>query len=25
MHFGTIGAGRIGLAVLRRLKAFDMP
>ncbi|MGE4843449.1 NAD(P)-dependent oxidoreductase [Yersinia enterocolitica] len=23
MHFGTIGAGRIGLAVLRRLKAFD--
>lgn len=25
MHFGTVGAGRIGLAVLRRLKAFDMP
>jgi formate dehydrogenase len=24
MHFGTIGAGRIGLAVLRRLKAFDL-
>ncbi len=25
MHFGTIGAGRIGLAVLRRLKPFDVP
>lgn len=25
MHFGTLGAGRIGLAVLRRLKPFDMP
>lgn len=24
MHFGTIGAGRIGLAVLRRLKPFDV-
>lgn len=24
MHFGTIGAGRIGLAVLRRLKPFDL-
>jgi formate dehydrogenase len=24
MSFGTIGAGRIGLAVLRRLKPFDM-
>ena len=24
MHFGTIAAGRIGLAVLRRLKSFDM-
>jgi formate dehydrogenase len=24
MDFGTIGAGRIGLAVLRRLKPFDM-
>jgi formate dehydrogenase len=24
MAFGTIGAGRIGLAVLRRLKPFDM-
>jgi len=24
MHFGTIAAGRIGLAVLRRLKAFDL-
>ena len=24
MHFGTIGAGRIGLAVLRRLKAFGL-
>lgn len=24
MHFGTIGAGRIGLAVMRRLKPFDM-
>ena len=25
MHIGTVAAGRIGLAVLRRLKAFDMP
>jgi formate dehydrogenase len=24
MHFGTIAAGRIGLAVLRRLKPFDL-
>jgi len=24
MHVGTVGAGRIGLAVLRRLKPFDM-
>ncbi|MNH20735.1 Formate dehydrogenase [compost metagenome] len=24
MHFGAIGAGRIGLAVLRRLKPFDL-
>lgn len=24
MHFGTIGAGRIGLAILRRLKPFDL-
>ncbi|MBN9430869.1 MAG: NAD-dependent formate dehydrogenase [Bosea sp.] len=24
MHFGTIGAGRIGMAVLKRLKSFDM-
>ncbi|MGL9723230.1 NAD-dependent formate dehydrogenase [Sodalis sp. (in: enterobacteria)] len=24
MHFGTLGAGRIGQAVLRRLKSFDM-
>src|SRR5919109_227628 len=24
MHFGTIAAGRIGLAVLRRLKPFDV-
>jgi formate dehydrogenase len=24
MHFGTIGAGRIGIAVLRRLKPFDV-
>lgn len=24
MHFGTVGAGRIGLAVLRRLKPFDL-
>ncbi|MBB5508085.1 NAD-dependent formate dehydrogenase [Paraburkholderia atlantica] len=24
MHFGTIGAGRIGLAVLRRMKPFDV-
>jgi formate dehydrogenase len=24
MHFGTIASGRIGLAVLRRLKPFDM-
>lgn len=24
MHFGTLAAGRIGLAVLRRLKAFDV-
>ncbi len=24
MHFGSIGAGRIGLAVLRRLKPFDL-
>jgi len=24
MHFGTIGAGRIGLGVLRRLKPFDL-
>ena len=24
MHVGTVAAGRIGLAVLRRLKAFDM-
>ncbi|HHL4077866.1 MULTISPECIES: NAD-dependent formate dehydrogenase [Burkholderia cepacia complex] len=24
MHFGTVGAGRIGLAVLRRLKPFDV-
>jgi formate dehydrogenase len=24
MHFGTIGAGRTGLAVLRRLKPFDV-
>jgi len=24
MHFGTIGAGRIGLAVLRRLRPFDV-
>ncbi|WP_414148502.1 NAD-dependent formate dehydrogenase [Erwinia sp. BNK-24-b] len=24
MHFGTLGAGRIGQAVLRRLKPFDM-
>jgi formate dehydrogenase len=24
MHFGTIGAGRIGLAVLRRLEPFDV-
>lgn len=24
LHFGTIGAGRIGLAVLRRLKPFDL-
>ncbi|WP_441280733.1 NAD-dependent formate dehydrogenase [Tardiphaga sp. 862_B3_N1_1] len=24
MHFGTIGAGRIGLAILRRLKPFDV-
>ncbi len=24
MHFGTIGAGRIGLAVLKRLKPFDV-
>jgi formate dehydrogenase len=24
MHFGTLAAGRIGLAVLRRLKPFDM-
>lgn len=24
MHFGTISAGRIGLAILRRLKPFDM-
>jgi formate dehydrogenase len=24
MHFGTIAAGRIGLAVLRRLKSFDL-
>jgi formate dehydrogenase len=25
MHVGTVAAGRIGLAVLRRLKPFDMP
>lgn len=25
MHFGTLGAGRIGQAVLRRLKPFAMP
>lgn len=25
LNFGTIGAGRIGLAVLRRLKPFDVP
>lgn len=25
LKFGTIGAGRIGLAVLRRLKPFDVP
>lgn len=24
MYFGTLGAGRIGLAILRRLKAFDV-
>ena len=24
MHVGTVAAGRIGLAVLRRLKPFDM-
>lgn len=24
MHFGTLGAGRIGLAVLRRMKPFDV-
>jgi formate dehydrogenase len=24
MHFGTVAAGRIGLAILRRLKPFDM-
>lgn len=24
MHFGTVGAGRIGLAALRRLKPFDV-
>ncbi|MEX3943329.1 NAD-dependent formate dehydrogenase [Paraburkholderia sp. BR10937] len=24
MHFGTIGAGRIGLAILRRMKPFDV-
>ena len=24
MHFGTLAAGRIGLAILRRLKPFDM-
>jgi formate dehydrogenase len=24
MHVGTVAAGRIGLAVLRRLKSFDM-
>ena len=24
MHFGTIAAGRIGLAVLRRLKPFGL-
>jgi len=25
LHFGTIGAGRIGMAVLRRLKPFELP